>query len=103
MAVVRVLLVALLVTVGGVLVTIMATGRLAARRASPTRLTPATAALSAYGAVIVDASIFILLASQLASTPAGLAPLPVAGAAAASLARLLLAWHAARRCRVALT
>ncbi|HYK69814.1 MAG TPA: permease prefix domain 1-containing protein [Streptosporangiaceae bacterium] len=101
-AVVRILLVALLVTVGGALVTIVATGRLAARWAGRPRVAPAAAAVSGYGAVIVDVAIFTLLASQLASAPGGLAPLPVAGAALASVARLLLAWHAAQRCRAAL-
>lgn len=101
-AVVRVLVAALLVTIGGALVTMVATGRLAARHAGQTRLAPATAAISGYGAVVVDVALFTLLASQLASAPGGLAPVPVAAAAAASLARLLLAWHAARRCRAAL-
>jgi hypothetical protein len=101
-AVVRVVLLALLLTIGGVLVTFVATGRLAARRPGRGRVAPATAAMSGYGAVIVDAAVFTLVAGQLASAPGGLAPVPVAGAAAASLARLMLAWHAARRCRAAL-
>lgn len=101
-AVVRLLLLAVLVTVGGALITIAVTGRLAARRAHRTRVAPAAAALSGYGAVTVDVTIFTLLAAQLASAPGGLAPLPVAAAAVASLARLLLAWHAAQRCRAAL-
>jgi hypothetical protein len=46
--------------------------------------------------------VFMLLVSQLASAPGGLAPVPVAAAAGASLARLLLAWRAAGRCRAAL-
>jgi hypothetical protein len=39
-----------------------------------------------------------LLASQLASAPATLAPFPVAAAAAASVTRLTLARRAAGRC-----
>lgn len=101
-AIVRLLLFALLVTIGGALVTVVATGRLAARRPGRARVAAATAAISGYGAVIVDAALFTLVASQLASTPGGLAPVPVAAAAAASLTRLLLAWHSARRCRAAL-
>jgi hypothetical protein len=101
-AVVRVLLLALLATIGGALVTIVATSRLAARRPGRAWVAPATAAMSGYGAVIVDVAVFTLVATQLASAPGGLAPVPVAGAAAASLARLTLAWHAARRCRAAL-
>jgi HAAS len=99
-AVVRLVLAALLVTAVGALVTIAVTGRLAARRAG-TRVAPAAAALSGYAAVTVDAAVVTLLATQLAAAPGGLAPVPVAGAAAASLARLLLAWRAARRCRAA--
>jgi hypothetical protein len=100
--VVRLLLLALLVTVGGALLTLAVTGRLAARRAHRTRVAPAAAAFSGFGAVTVDVAVFTLLASQLASAPGGLAPLPVAAAAAASLARLLLAWRAAQRCRLVL-
>jgi hypothetical protein len=101
MTVVRLLLVALLVTVAGALVTMAVSGRLAARRAG-TRVAPAAAALSGYAAVTVDVAVFMLLVSQLASAPGGLAPVPVAAAAGASLARLLLAWRAAGRCRAAL-
>jgi hypothetical protein len=100
-AVVRLLLVALLVTVLGALVTIAVTGRLAVRRAGP-QVAPAAAALSGYAAVAVDVAIFTLLASQLACAPGGLAPVPVAAAAAASVARLVLAWRAALRCRAVL-
>lgn len=99
--IVRLLLLALLVTVGGALLTIAVTGRQAARRAHRNRVAPAAAAVSGFGAVMVDVAVFTLLASQLASGPGGLAPLPVAAAATASLARLLLAWHAAQRCRAA--
>jgi hypothetical protein len=100
--VVPVLAVALLMTIGGALVTLVASGRLAARRGGRTWIAPATATMAGYGAVIVDVGIFTLLASQLVSAPGELAPVPVAGAAAASMARLLLAWHAAQRCRAAL-
>jgi hypothetical protein len=100
-SVVRVLLLALLVTIAGALVTMVATGRLAARRLNRTWMAPATAAVSGYGAVIIDLSLFTLVATQLASAPSGLAPVPVAAAAAVSLARLVLAWHAAQRCRTA--
>jgi hypothetical protein len=101
-AVVRVLVVALLMTIGGALVTLVASGGLAARRGGRGWIAPATAIVSGYGAVIVDVALFTLLASQLVSAPGGLAPVPVAGAAAASAARLLLAWRAAWRCRAAL-
>jgi hypothetical protein len=48
-----------------------------------------------------DAAIFVLLAHQLATAPAALAPVPVSAAASASLARLALSGRAARRCLTA--
>jgi hypothetical protein len=100
-ALVGLLVVALLVTVLCAVVTMAVTGRLAARRVRP-HVAPAAGALSGYAAVTVDVAIFALVASQLASAPGGLAPVPVAAAAAASVARLVLAWRAAVRCRAVL-
>ncbi|MGH3291465.1 MAG: hypothetical protein ACRDP7_06640, partial [Trebonia sp.] len=70
------------------------------------RLAPAAAAAAGFGAATADVIILLLLASQLVHAPGTLSPVPVAAAATASLTRLALARHAARRCltvRAALT
>ena len=89
---------ALLITIWSALATVGATGRLARWLPVDPRIAAATAAAACFGAAAADLAIFALLASQLASTPGSLAPLPVAAAAAASLTRLSLARRAARTC-----
>jgi hypothetical protein len=94
---------ALLIVVTTTLATIAATGRLTRWLPASPRLAAATAG---FAAVAADLAILALLASQLTSAPGTLAPLPVVAATAASLTRLTLARHAARRClatRAALT
>jgi hypothetical protein len=92
---------AVLITVCSVLATVAATGRLTRWLPDRPRLAAATAATAGFGAAAADLAVFALLASQLASAPAALAPVPVTAAAIASLTRLTLARRAARRCLVA--
>jgi hypothetical protein len=102
---------ALLVLIASSLVTIAVTGKLtrwlpAGPRAATTTAATTTAATAGFAAIAADVGILALLASQLTSAPAALAPLPVAAATAASLTRLTLARRAAHRClasRAALT
>jgi hypothetical protein len=89
---------ALLVTVGSALATVAATGTLTRRLPRRPRIATATAATAGFAAAAADLAIFALLTSQLTSAPGALAPLPVAVATAASLARLTLARRAARNC-----
>ena len=89
---------ALLITVWSALATVAATGRLARWLPASPRIAAATAAVAGFGAAAADLAIFALLASQLASEPGTLAPLPVAAAATASLTRVTLARRAARNC-----
>ncbi|MGH3299010.1 MAG: permease prefix domain 1-containing protein [Trebonia sp.] len=94
------------VTVWASLITIAATGRLTRWLPRRPRLAPAAAAAAGFGAATADVIILVLLASQLVHAPGTLSPVPVAAAATASLTRLALARHAARRCltvRAALT
>lgn len=86
--------------------TIASTGRLTRWLPAGPRTAAVPAAIGGYGAAAADTAIFILLVHQLATAPATLAPLPVAAAASASLARLVFSRRAARRCltaRAALT
>lgn len=85
------------------LFTIAATGRLSRWLPAQPAHGPASAAVAGYGAAAADVMLLALLASQLATAPARLAPLPVAAAAVASLTRLTLAPRAARRCLTART
>ncbi len=62
------------------------------------RRAPMAAAIAGFGAVSADGLGLALLAAQLAVAPERLSPVPAAAAAAASLVRLMLARHAARRC-----
>lgn len=89
---------ALLIVVWSALATFAATGRLARWLPASPRIATATAATTGFGAAAADLAIIALLASQLASAPGTLAPLPVAAATAASLTRLTLARRAARTC-----
>ena len=56
------------------------------------------AAVAGFGAMGADGLGLALLAAQLATAPGKLSPVLAAAAAAASVARLLLAGRAARRC-----
>jgi hypothetical protein len=89
---------ALLIVVWSALATVAATGKLARWLPASPRIATATAATTGFGAAAADLAIIALLASQLASAPGTLAPLPVAAATAASLTRLTLARKAARKC-----
>jgi hypothetical protein len=89
---------ALLIVVTSALVTVAATGKLTRWLPASPRIAAFTAATAGFAAVAADLAILALLASQLASAPDTLAPLPVAVATAASLTRLTLARLAARRC-----
>ncbi len=90
--------VALLIVVWSALATFAATGRLARWLPASPRIATATAATTGFGAAAADLAIITLLASQLASAPGTLAPLPVAAATAASLTRLSFARRASRTC-----
>jgi HAAS len=89
---------AFVITVWTALFTVAATGRLTRWLPIQPRIASTTAAVAGFGAVTADTAIFVLLASQLISAPARLAPAPVAAAALASLIRFTLARRAARRC-----
>jgi len=89
---------AILLTIWSALATVAATGTLTRWLPRRPRIAAATAATAGFGAVAADLAIFALLASQLTSAPGALAPLPVAAATAASLARFTLARRAARKC-----
>jgi hypothetical protein len=80
------------------LAAVAATGRLTRWLPARPRRAPTAAVLAGLGAAGTDLVMLSLLAGQLAIAPSTLAPLPAAGAAAASLARLSLATRAARRC-----
>ena len=56
------------------------------------------AAVAGFGAVSADGLGLALLAAQLTVAPGRLSPAPAAAAAVASLARMMLARRAARRC-----
>jgi hypothetical protein len=89
---------ALVITVWSALATLAATGKLARWLPDSPRIAAVTAATTGFGITAADLAVFALLASQLASAPGTLDPIPVAAAAAASLTRLTLARRAARRC-----
>jgi hypothetical protein len=76
---------------------VAATGR--ASRWLVTRPTTALRAvtITAIGAIVGDASLLLLLATQAATLPGSLATLPAALASAASLTRLTLASHSTRQ------
>lgn len=81
--------------------TIALTGRLTRWLPGGPRFAAVPAAIGGYAAAATDTAIFILLIHQLATAPATLAPVPVAVAASASLARLVFSRRAARRCLTA--
>jgi hypothetical protein len=92
---------AIAVTAWAALLTVAATGHLTRWLPARPRLAPTTAAIAGFGAVAADVIIFVLLASQLLTAPAVIAPVPIAVAATASLIRLALTPRAARRCLTA--
>jgi hypothetical protein len=92
---------AITVTAWAAVLTVAATGRATRWLPPRPRLAPTTAAVAGLSAATADVIVFALLASVLVTAPRGLAPVPVAVAAAASLARLTLARRAARRCLAA--
>ncbi len=73
-------------------------GRLSRWLPSVPRRAPLAAAIAGFGAVGADGLGILLLAAELAAVPGKVSPLPAAAAAAASLARLLIARRAACRC-----
>jgi hypothetical protein len=77
---------------------IASTGRLTRWLTAPPRLAPTAAVVAGFGAVSADSLGLVLLAVQLAAAPGKLSPVPAIAAAAASVARLLLARRAARQC-----
>ena len=87
--------VAAAVTAWAAVLGIAATGRLT--RARP-RQAPMAAAIAGFGAVSADGLGLALLAAQLAIAPGKLSPVLAGTAAAASLARMMLARRAAHRC-----
>ena len=91
--------IAVAVTAWGALGGIASTGRLTRWLPDRPRRAP-TAAVAGLGAVGADVLGLTLLAAQLATVPGKLSPLLAAAAAAASLARLMFAGRAARRCLV---
>ena len=92
--------IAVAVTAGGALGGIASTGRLTRWLPDRPRRAPTAAAVAGLGAVGADVLGLTLLAAQLATVPGKLSPVLAAAAAAASLARLMFAGRAARRCLV---
>jgi hypothetical protein len=90
--------VAVLVTAWAAMLGIATTGRLTRWLPARPRRAPTAAAVAGFGAVSADGLGLALLATQLAVAPGRLSPIPVAAAAAASLARMMLARRAARQC-----
>ena len=89
------------ITACAALAGIAATGRLTRWLPARPRRAPAAAAVAGFGAMGADGLGLVLLAGWLATAPGGLSPVLAAVAGAASLARLLLAGRAARRCLAA--
>lgn len=77
---------------------IAVTGRLSRWLPAVPRRAPLAAAIAGFGAVGADGLGLVLLAAELAALPGKVSALPAAAAAAASLARLLIASRAACRC-----
>lgn len=89
---------AISVTACAALAGIAATGRLTRWLPARPRRAPTAAAVAGLGAIGADGLGLALLAGQLATAPGKLSPVLAAVAAAASLARLMLAARASRRC-----
>jgi hypothetical protein len=86
------------VTAWAAILCIATTGRLTRWLPARPRRAPTAAAVAGFGAVSADGLGLALLAAQLATAPGKLSPVLAATAAAASLARLMLARRAARDC-----
>ena len=86
------------VTAWAALLGIATTGRLTRWLPPRPRRAPTAAAVAGFGAVGADGLGLALLAAQLATDPGKLSPVLAVAAAAASLARLMLARRAAGRC-----
>jgi hypothetical protein len=86
------------VTAGAAILGIATTGQLTRWLPARPRRAPTAAAVAGFGAVSADGLGLALLAAQLATVPGKLSPVPAAAAAAASLARLILARRAAHHC-----
>ena len=89
------------VTVCAAMAGIAATGRLSRWLPARPRRAPTAAAIAGFGAMGADGLGLALLAAQIGTVPGTISPVLAAAAAAASLARLLLAGHAARSCLAA--
>ncbi len=87
-----------MVTAWAALLGIAATGRLTRWLPARPRRAPTAAAVAGFSAVGADGLGLALLAVQLATAPGRLSPVLASAAAAASLARLMLARRAARNC-----
>ena len=92
------LAVAVGVTAWAAMIGIAYTGRLTRWLPARPRRAPAAAAVAGFGAMGADGLGLMLLAAQIATAPGRLTPALAAAAAAASLARLMLAGRSARRC-----
>jgi hypothetical protein len=86
------------VTAWAAVLGIATTGRLTRWRPARPRQAPMAAAVAGFGAVSADGLGLALLAVQLATAPGQLSPVLAGTAAAASLARMMLARRAARGC-----
>jgi hypothetical protein len=86
------------VTAWAAMLGIATTGRLTRWLPARPRRAPTAAAVAGFGAVGADGLGLALLAAQLATAPGKLSLVPATAAAAASLARLMLARRAACRC-----
>jgi hypothetical protein len=95
---IRLVAVAAAVTAWAALLSIATSGRLTRWLPDRPRRPPMAAAVAGFGAMGADGVGLALLAAQLATAPGRLSPVLAAAAAAASVARLLLAGRAARRC-----
>ena len=94
----RLVAVAVGVTAFAAIVGIATTGRLTRWLPARPRRPSTAAAVAGFSAVGADGLGLALLAAQLATAPGRLSPLLAVAAAAASLARLMLARRAARQC-----
>ncbi len=92
------LAVAVGVTAWAAMIGIASTGRLTRWLPDRPRRAPTAAAVAGLGAMGADGLGLMLLATQIATAPGRLTPALAAAAAAASLARLMLAGRCARRC-----
>ncbi|MGD0605201.1 MAG: permease prefix domain 1-containing protein [Streptosporangiaceae bacterium] len=97
-AVIYLVAVAAGVTAWAAVLGIATTGRLTRWRPARPRQAPMAAAVAGFGAVGADGLGLALLAAQLATAPGRLSPVLAGTAAAASLARMMLARRGARRC-----